>query len=552
MKTFFLSVACLIGTFCSLEAMQEHKKSKLDDTTKEKSVTIPPLIELVTKAIAHYKLQEQQPLDTLLIEIMELCQHIPSNLVPSFLTYIVQANKVLSLYHHPSVLILCSECLLTAGDNQNGALAHEFLTTMLQDPSFQDRGQLHPAALAATLQCPLAMKAIVVLLGQEEEKNENLVQAIKQLLYHKHEKEALSLISIVDRLVLANGTSHQEDDLSLAEYAYRNRCFAAAQKIEELVSQSDSTFDIPYQYEQSFLLGDAEKVAEFLTYRKKNSLESLQVTLRPAAQDPLLYALRKNYGAVVKLLLEAGAPLYRIDKAGCTTLHCACLSNNAELVRYLLSYPKVKDQINDMTPQTVEDAFLRGTAPLHIACYKGNVALAELLLDNGADIEIEENDDEDEPHNSPLHIACYTNNVELATLLLKRGAYIHKRNNYDRKPLLEALACERGANTLSLLTLLLDNGALLSDRENYGKSYLDLALETLNPASISFIIERAPTMVKDKHIAFFIESASRGDHFLSDLTEKAKQIVAELIEKTYPKSLEFFKKACNSKDRPQQ
>ena len=58
-------------------------------------------------------------------------------------------------------------------------------------------------------------------------------------------------------------------------------------------------------------------------------------------------------------------------------------------------------------------------ALLYDACEKGKVALARVLLDNGAEV-----DRACEDGRTPLYIACQQGHVDVARLLLERGAVV--------------------------------------------------------------------------------------------------------------------------------
>ena len=60
---------------------------------------------------------------------------------------------------------------------------------------------------------------------------------------------------------------------------------------------------------------------------------------------------------------------------------------------------------------------LGNAALLYDACEKGKVALARVLLDNGAEV-----DRACEDGRTPLYIACQQGHVDVARLLLERGA----------------------------------------------------------------------------------------------------------------------------------
>ena len=68
--------------------------------------------------------------------------------------------------------------------------------------------------------------------------------------------------------------------------------------------------------------------------------------------------------------------------------------------------------------------------PLHLAAYNNSRAVAELLLDLGA-----EYDARDESQLTPLHLAAITDSRAVAELLLDRGADKDARDKRQRTPL---------------------------------------------------------------------------------------------------------------------
>ena len=74
-----------------------------------------------------------------------------------------------------------------------------------------------------------------------------------------------------------------------------------------------------------------------------------------------------------------------------------------------------------------------GWQPLHEACNHGNLAIVELLLDSGADI-----NDPGGPHcrgMTPLHDAVQNAHVDVVKLLVSRGASVSQRNKDGHTPL---------------------------------------------------------------------------------------------------------------------
>ena len=74
-----------------------------------------------------------------------------------------------------------------------------------------------------------------------------------------------------------------------------------------------------------------------------------------------------------------------------------------------------------------------GWQPLHEACNHGNLAIVELLLDRGADV-----NDPGGPHcrgMTPLHDAVQNDHIDVVKLLVSRGASVNRRNKDGQTPL---------------------------------------------------------------------------------------------------------------------
>lgn len=79
-----------------------------------------------------------------------------------------------------------------------------------------------------------------------------------------------------------------------------------------------------------------------------------------------------------------------------------------------------------------------GSTPLHCAAWKGHPEVAALLLDFGADIHA--NNNNDHWGDTPLHAAAHGNQRAVAEILIARGADINAVNASGRKPLEETEA----------------------------------------------------------------------------------------------------------------
>jgi ankyrin repeat protein len=142
---------------------------------------------------------------------------------------------------------------------------------------------------------------------------------------------------------------------------------------------------------------------------------------------PIQYARKRLQGLAVELLLKLGA---RPD-----SLHDAVNAGDVARVRQLIA------------EGTDVNAFdLMGT-PLHRAAATGQVFVALLLLDAGAELEAE-----GEPINvHPLHLAAMGNHPRMAELLIDRDADIEARDRQDRTPLIVAAIYGNAAVAETLL-----------------------------------------------------------------------------------------------------
>ncbi len=131
--------------------------------------------------------------------------------------------------------------------------------------------------------------------------------------------------------------------------------------------------------------------------------------------------------ATVELLLELGADPDAADDRGRTPLHCAgneCgRPEGANVVRALARAGAHVDAVDTG----------RRCAPLHMAARRGTVAIAEALLDCGADIEAR-----DRLGDTPLRRAVNCGKVEMAAFLASRGADVHSRGGRGLTPALAA------------------------------------------------------------------------------------------------------------------
>ncbi len=145
---------------------------------------------------------------------------------------------------------------------------------------------------------------------------------------------------------------------------------------------------------------------------------------------------RQGSISIVELLLQLGADPNACDQLGHTPLYrvgnAEDVEYGAEVVRALV---RGGAQVNARECQ-------RHCTALHMAARRGNVAIAEALLDCGADCEARDNGGD-----TPLHRAVKCGKAEMAAFLISRGADVHAKDKSGQTP----VQCARGTRMQLLL-----------------------------------------------------------------------------------------------------
>ena len=165
-------------------------------------------------------------------------------------------------------------------------------------------------------------------------------------------------------------------------------------------------------------------------------------------------------------MLDKGADVNQAYKDGATPLHLACSRGHLDVARLLLEKGA---EVNRPDKD--------GRTPLLIACSRGHVEVVSLLLDKGAEVDraVEKGDWKG---TTPLFAACCNGHVDLARLLLEKGADVNQADKDGRTPL--HLACAAGH--LNAARLLLDKGADVNKADKDGRTPLIVACQNGNVA----------------------------------------------------------------------
>lgn len=92
-------------------------------------------------------------------------------------------------------------------------------------------------------------------------------------------------------------------------------------------------------------------------------------------------------------------------------------------------------QLLEHDPSLISARDTDGSTPLHCATWKGHLAVVELLLSRGADVNA--TNQNDHWGTTPLHAAAHANQRAIAELLISHGADINATNLNGRTPLAE-------------------------------------------------------------------------------------------------------------------
>ena len=173
-----------------------------------------------------------------------------------------------------------------------------------------------------------------------------------------------------------------------------------------------------------------------------------------------------------------------------TPLFEASLHGHVEVAKLLIKYGA--DVNLDYSTTTVEDGFrLLGdhdddsseadVTPLHIAVIYKRLETAKILIENGANVNVELGF-----HSgyTPLFSALLNESVEIAKLLIENGAKIHSEN---RESTLLSIACQD--SNLDMVKLLVDNGANINQLSKYGDTNINIAAYHGRFETVKFLID---------------------------------------------------------------
>ncbi|XP_046547545.1 serine/threonine-protein phosphatase 6 regulatory ankyrin repeat subunit A-like, partial [Haliotis rubra] len=169
-------------------------------------------------------------------------------------------------------------------------------------------------------------------------------------------------------------------------------------------------------------------------------------------RTPVMKAAKRGHREVFELLVSEGANVSLVDDDGDNILHVACIEGHVDMLKYVLLL-KVAD---------INSRGQYGRNPVMLAAEKGHRAVFDLLVREGADVSLL-NDN----RNNILHEACIGGHVDMVKYVLSQKVPdINSRGQYERTPVM--MAAEMGHR---------EKVADINSRGQYGRTPVMLAAE---------------------------------------------------------------------------
>ncbi|NVO20245.1 MAG: ankyrin repeat domain-containing protein [Bacteroidetes bacterium] len=183
----------------------------------------------------------------------------------------------------------------------------------------------------------------------------------------------------------------------------------------------------------------------------------------------------KNKTDLIELLLSKGENINSIGYVGMTPLMNASYYDKQEALETLINHGANVDY------QIQEQNYNRGKTALHFAVEEGYLPIAIKLINNDANPNLK-----DDTGNTPLHYSAEKGFIYITKYLLKSGAKINESSKDGSTPLM--LAAEN--NNLNVVKLLTYNKADLKIKNSNGETVLDIVTENKNAELQRFLVSQ--------------------------------------------------------------
>ena len=191
-------------------------------------------------------------------------------------------------------------------------------------------------------------------------------------------------------------------------------------------------------------------------------------------------AAKFNDLSTVRSLVSKGVNPNSLDAKGELMLNLAIKDNSEDVIAYLVA--------NKETDVDISNKF--GETPLMIASIEGNLPLAKTLIQ-------QRNAQINHIGWTPLHYACARGHLTVAQYLIANGAIIDSLSPGNTTPLMMAVQSGNEA----LVKLLLDKGADIQARNSQGLTAIDIALIYEKPWIAEGLSSRWQKLYKQPYVA---------------------------------------------------
>jgi len=187
---------------------------------------------------------------------------------------------------------------------------------------------------------------------------------------------------------------------------------------------------------------------------------------RSETGETMFFSAGKSPMEAVTYMVEHGADPFAEDTSGTTPLHIAAQRGNTEIAAYLISLGIDVNKVDE-----------NGWTPLTWTLWTDSLSTLELLLENGAKIEIVDSECETgcaTNNSSPLHLAASRGKTPFVQVLVDNGADVNIKNEeLNQTPL--QLAAALGYT--DIVKILIEKSCDIDAKDFKGKTALELAIE---------------------------------------------------------------------------